>query len=158
MKLQRTYMKAILITAVTIPMILGCVGPKAERPQAELSKATDFIGKWCNKDFFTGGITRVHIRWVENNLRIHMWGRCHPTECDWGEESATIQEDGKLLIVEWHRSFVIKTQKLQLQPDGTLEVSTYSHYIDNSRREDRNRTDLFEKGLVHDWSDKDTEI
>jgi len=154
-KLQRTYMKAILITAVTMPMIVGCVGPKAERPQAELLKATDFVGKWCNKDFDTGGITRVHIRWVDNNLRIHMWGRCHPTECDWGEESATIQEDGKLLNVQWNKSFVVCTQKLQLQPDGTLEVSTHSHYIDNSGREDRNRTDLFEEGLVHvmNWRD-----
>lgn len=155
MKYQRLLTHTIVLTVAVVTIVSGCSGPKTPSIQTKVSGAPAFVGEWCNTDFRTGGITRVHIQPDANTLKVHMWGRCHPTECDWGEATATIHNSGQLLSVEWEQSFVVRTQTLQLMPDGTLEVITHSHYIDNSGRPDRDSSEYYEKGLLHDWSDEE---
>ncbi|MFN4942578.1 MAG: hypothetical protein ACK40T_05260 [Akkermansiaceae bacterium] len=111
-----------------------------------------FVGKWCNKDFNTGGVTRVHIRQEGDKLIAHMWGRCYPTECDWKESTAKIEEGGKVLSLTWNLNFATVTQKLTLLADGSLSLVDHTHYTDKSGRGDKNDKYTFAKGLEHDWS------
>jgi hypothetical protein len=61
-------------------------------------------GNWTNDDSATGGITRVLVTFSCNDqilcgvdangnvtcskpgapFRLHLWGKCHPSDCDWG--------------------------------------------------------------------------
>jgi hypothetical protein len=147
---QRTVDAVSLIFAVLMILMIVAYG----QPQAGLSKVKAFVGEWCNTDFDTRGITRVHIRQVDNQMKVHMWGRCHPTECDWGEETATIHQNGLVLGITWDHSFAVCTQELRLKPDSTLEVSYHTHYTDGSGRADQFNTDKFANNIVHDWSDE----
>ncbi len=154
---RSAHLLSLTVAGLVIFLFSGCAGTTASPAQANLSKVPAFIGEWCNKDFKTAGITRVHIRQVGNELKAHMWGRCSPKECDWGEAMATVRENGEWLSIIWDQGFVVREQKLQLQPDGTLSVASHSHYKDNSGRADRDSTEQFAQGLVHDWSDSPAE-
>ncbi len=39
-----------------------------------------FAGNWVNIDANTGGITKI----LATNANIHAYGKCSPTDCDWG--------------------------------------------------------------------------
>lgn len=113
--------------------------------------ASSFAGQWTNKDFKTRNITRVHIQLSGDKIMVHEWGRCHPTECNWGETTGTLK--GKTLFVRWDQKFAIRTQELTLLLDGTLQVTTHTHYVDKSGRKDSVLKDIFVNGLIHDWSE-----
>jgi len=153
MKQSLAYITSLLIIAMLISFLSGCERTSEKISTTDFSSFTKFIGEWCNKDFNTRHITRVRIKQIGNELRVHMWGRCHPIECNWGDVPATIEKDGELLATTWNQSFIIRNQVLKLQSNGTLEVLTSSHFIDNSGRKDRNYKDYFIKGLKHDWND-----
>ena len=46
-------------------------------------------GKWKNVDSSTNGITTLEIQVHGNKVTIHAWGKCSPTDCDWGTVDAT---------------------------------------------------------------------
>ncbi|MGV3660904.1 MAG: hypothetical protein ACO1TE_12015 [Prosthecobacter sp.] len=115
--------------------------------------AAAFVGDWCNRDFDTRGITRVRIYLDEGKIMVHMWGRCHPMECDWGETVATITpEDKRTLALTWEQGFATSVQKLILQEDGTLWLSGDRSYK-TPNRPPLKETGVYEKGLEHNWSD-----
>ena len=117
----------------------------------ETNAPAGLLGDWANKDFQTRSITRVQIRQDGGRVSVHVWGRCHPSECDWGDATATV--NGHSLSVTWNVSFAVRTQTLTLQADGNLQVSVHTHFIDNSGRKDIETEDTLAKGLVHEWSD-----
>ena len=58
-------------------------------------------GRWRNADPNTRGITRIELRFTCQDQvlngqlyppgppwHIHVFGKCHPTDCDWGEVGA----------------------------------------------------------------------
>ena len=58
-------------------------------------------GNWVNADPNTRGITRISLRFVCQDQvlngqpyppgppwYVHLWGKCHPTDCNWGEVGA----------------------------------------------------------------------
>jgi len=116
-----------------------------------LSPGQASITEWTNSDFNTQDITRVHIRQNGGRIILHVWGRCHPTECDWGE--VTAKASGSVLLATWDQKFAIKTQELRTLSDGTLQLSTHTHFTDKSGRSDYDTISTFAKGLVHDWSE-----
>jgi len=106
--------------------------------------ASQFIGHWENEDPNTGGITRVEIRSDVSTIFVHMWGKCHPTDCDWGEETTAISDanDG-VLSITWTFSFAVNTQQLTVLSDGRLRVTGHVHFTDNSGRLDYDYTHYF---------------
>jgi hypothetical protein len=120
-------------------------------PHTPNSPVSRFVGKWTNKDFETPGVTRIEIRLDDSGVVVHMWGRCHPKECDWGETTA-IPKD-RVLSLKWDQKFCAKTQQLKLVSDKSLQLTTHCHFTDNSGRRDYDSREVFAKGLVHDWND-----
>ncbi|UCE66117.1 MAG: hypothetical protein JSU85_14910 [Candidatus Zixiibacteriota bacterium] len=58
-------------------------------------------GNWVNTDPNTRGITKINLRFVCQDQILngelyppgppwymHIWGKCHPNDCDWGEVGA----------------------------------------------------------------------
>lgn len=73
----------------------------AASPASALCVDPDEDGSWVNADANTNSITRIELRFVCQDQilngepyppgppwYIHVFGKCHPTDCDWGEVGA----------------------------------------------------------------------
>jgi len=106
--------------------------------------AARFVGAWVNEDKRTGGLTRVAIASDGDKLKVHMWGKCEPKDCDWGEVSVPAKEaEGGTFSVTWSTSFKVDKQQLALLPDGVLQVTGNVQFIDKSGRPSRGYTERF---------------
>jgi len=72
----------------------------------------DEEGEWVNADSDTRSLTRAELRFTCQDQilngqpyppgppwHIHLWGKCHPTDCDWGEV-------GGETVTIGHRSYI----------------------------------------------------
>jgi len=51
--------------------------------------AAQYSGTWLNNDSGTSGITRIIITNAGQTLNVHPYGKCSPTDCDWGTRSGS---------------------------------------------------------------------
>jgi hypothetical protein len=117
------------------------------RPEEESSPAAQFVGQWENEDPGNAHVARAKIELLnEDEISVHMWGACTPTDCDWGEETIDISDaNDEVLTIAWTTSFSEISQELSVLPDGRLVVTTHTHYTDDSGRPDRDVSELFVK-------------
>lgn len=128
---------ALLAASVCWMLLIAC--PMEGNPSG-------FPGYWTNEDPDTGSITHVEIRTAGDMLVVHTWGRCHPQDCDWGEQSTPSSDaDDGVLSITWNPGFKIDRQELSVLDDGRLKVAGYVHYTDSSGRMDRGYTDYFRR-------------
>jgi len=96
---------------------------------------TGFDGLWLNIDENTGGITKIEIKKIDSiHLSIHPWGKCHPTDCDWG--ARTFEVDINLFTITWTTSFCTRNMTFTLQENDRLHVHGFTHFTDNRGRSD----------------------
>ena len=104
---------------------------------------TGFDGLWLNQDKNTGGITKIEIKKIDyNHLSIHPWGKCHPTDCDWG--ARTFKVENNPFTITWTESFCTREMTFTLQENDILHVHSFTHFTDNSGRPDYHGDDYFE--------------
>lgn len=48
------------------------------------AQLSQFQGNWRNADASTPGITRIQINTNTSPVRVHAWGSCSPSDCDFG--------------------------------------------------------------------------
>ncbi len=53
------------------------------------TSATQYSATWFNDDSGTGGITKIIITNSGQTLNVHPYGKCTPTDCDWGTLSGS---------------------------------------------------------------------
>jgi hypothetical protein len=116
-----------------------------------------FLGQWENVDADTRGVTRIEIQKVDGKLIAHMWGRCHPVECDWETtEAMPIIDDGPQLHLLWITHFSDTQQTASLAANGTLlKLQAHTHYTDDSGRKDQRHSYAFRRGWTTSWADAD---
>lgn len=102
-------------------LITGCL--------EKTSQIDKFLGYWANEDKDTNSITKVDIAKVGNDIVVHMWGKCHPDDCDWGISTTDISDasDG-ILNLTWIFNFKIETQELSVLSDGRLRVISFEKF------------------------------
>jgi hypothetical protein len=98
---------AAMITAFTFAF--AAVGTLTASPAHALCSGTNPAnGSWHNIDPNTNSITRVDVQWgcADQVLcpvggacyspvgSIRVFGRCHPTDCDWGTRTTYAENDG----------------------------------------------------------------
>ncbi len=128
--------------ALVALLLVGCAVPTATPPPV----ASRFVGSWTNEDTATPGITRVGIRVSAGTIFVHMWGKCEPRDCDWGEATTPVSDaDDGTISLTWNPGFQTDSQQLTVLSDGRLQVTGYVHYTDNSGRADRGYTVYFRK-------------
>ena len=105
----------------------------------------DFTGHWVNKNS-EAGVTRAEIQQRLDKLVVHMWGKCHPTDCDWGmeETAASSANDGSIQLV-WNPGFSIRRQELRILDDGRLGVFSKTEFTDNSGRPSYESVDYLDR-------------
>jgi hypothetical protein len=104
-------------------------------------------GSWVNQDPATPDITRLSIGVDGSAVSVHAWGKCDPTDCDWGLTSGNTDAwvSSKQITAIWIQSFAIRNQTLTYLEDGRLLVTTDTHFTDGSKRPDYRMTDYFIK-------------
>jgi thiol-disulfide isomerase/thioredoxin len=101
-----------------------------------------FTGSWVNTNPATSGITKLQVESIPGEVTVHAWGRCHPSDCDWGATPITRYADG-VLRARWDHHFEFVDQELTLVSDGRLRVTTRTYFTDLSQRKDYTRTEYF---------------
>lgn len=127
--------KLALSLAVTGFLLAMC-----STASAQLSR---FTGSWRNSDSASGGITRLVITASGPNARVHAWGSCHPTDCDWGEVDgyaygpnvgSNINTSARAVTAVFTTSF--SETLITISPAGfnRLQATTYTRFTDTSGR------------------------
>jgi thiol-disulfide isomerase/thioredoxin len=108
-------------------------------------------GTWVN-ELETGGITRVSVHSDSTKTIVHMWGSCHPNDCDLGETDARLWNGIPVAILE--KGFA--TSRMQLIPltDGRMIVASETEYNDGSGRKDPGHAEFFRRFEVKPDSDE----
>ena len=95
--------------------------------------ASDLVGNWANDDPSTGGMTRAVICQDASNLIIHGYGKCSPTDCDWGP--ITVPFTGIPLTAVYEFGFKTETLTLSLSTPGALHIHSKNVFHDGSGRD-----------------------
>jgi len=77
------------------------------KTQLQLDAVNQLVGLWVSDDPNTRGITKFHIDKHDDQILVHAWGKCHPTDCDWGKQRAL--RDGDAFVVVWDQGFVLSS-------------------------------------------------
>jgi hypothetical protein len=99
-----------------------------------------FVGTFVNEDPDTGGITRLVL--YEDDT-VNVWGRCHPTDCNWGEETAfaygshvaaDLRTTADAMSATYVKGFATKILLITPLKGDRIRVDVFTRFTDRSRR------------------------
>lgn len=102
----------------------------------------DFVGQWTNQDTSTNDITRVTVTRTGGTLRLNVFGRCSPSDCDWGAVNATafastaagnVDNDADIVMATYTQGFARKTVLLRLN-GSNIAYEVFTEFTDSSGR------------------------
>ena len=120
---------------------------------AQTAPADGLAGSWINDNIDAPGMTQMVVRRDGGRILVHAWGRCTPTDCDWGEAAADTYNG--YLIANWDHGFSMVRMQLIPLPDGRMLMASKSEYRDDSGRTDKGTAEFFsrekavEDGRIH---------
>lgn len=115
-------------------------------------------GRWQNVDPNTRSLTRVDLRFVCQDVILngqphppgppwymHLWGKCHPSDCNWGEVGATRLPSGHVYAT-YDQGFAKRYvyARMSVVFPGRLWVWTWTDFTDPSRP-DYSSSNYFER-------------
>jgi hypothetical protein len=102
--------------------------------------ASQFIGSWENPVSWTRGIVRIAIHQEHEQLKVQVWGRCHPTPCDWGVKSPELfiaHSNWKTIALRLtygrDHEGIGTDLLLRLEPGPRLRAETYTTFTDDRK-------------------------
>jgi hypothetical protein len=93
----------------------------------------DFVDTWVNDDPNTGGMTRLIIEAGADTMIVHGYGKCHPTDCDWGTVSAPYTGNPFTAVYEF--GFKTDTLTIELVSENALHVHSVNIFHDGTNRD-----------------------
>jgi peroxiredoxin/outer membrane lipoprotein-sorting protein len=113
--------------------------------QIQTPSTNSSVGSWDNQDPSTDGITQIVISQEKSGqLRVHVWGKCEPMDCDWGV--AEVNSSNGLATSVFDQGFATTAMEFVLLPDGRLLVVSKSDYKDQSGFRDQDHVEFFVRG------------
>lgn len=136
--------RSLTIAAATTVLAAALVSPALAAP-------ADFVGTWVNKDANTRGVTRLVVTSAGgNNLNIQVFGKCHPTDCEWGTKplvtyGINIQDTNhNYATANYNQGF--SNSLLSLSYGGSeVMLQGYTQFLDNSGRQNYYSRDYFQR-------------
>ena len=141
----RGWAAPVLAAAAAIAVAGGLLAP----PAAAQCAVQPQDGAWVNLNPNTRSITRVVLRFTCQDQvlngqpfppgppwHVHIFGKCHPIDCDWHEVGAQRLNNGQIFAT-YNQGFATRTvhaQMSQQQPD-TLELMIHTDFNDPNRRD-----------------------
>jgi hypothetical protein len=87
------------------------------------SRLAQYVGTWTNDDPNTSGVTSIEITQADEGLDIHPFGKCHPTDCDWGTRQATVAQEPFDVLFDFGSGLTHElTLRLEDASGGSLKV------------------------------------
>lgn len=99
-----------------------------------------FVGTFVNVDPNTGGITRLVL---QSDDTINVWGRCHPNDCDWGQETAfaygahvaaNLRTAADAVTATYVKGFATTILLITPLKENRIRVDVFTRFTDRSRR------------------------
>jgi hypothetical protein len=135
-----------LAWALVLVLVIGAVA-LPPRPANGLCLQPKEEGKWRNADPSTRSLTHIELRFVCQDQilngqlyppgppwYVHIFGKCHPSDCDWGEVGAQQLPTGHIYAV-YDQGFAkryVYARMSQYRP-GQLWVYMYTDFTDPNR-------------------------
>lgn len=106
--------------------------PKSNETPGLVAKTADpLVGTWLNTNSQTSNITRVVVTQEDQDLYIQVFGRCHPTDCDWGKQ-ALAEKGANQYITFFDPQYRVTTMEFTLS-NGRLTLLEKSVYRDTRK-------------------------
>ncbi|WDI32579.1 hypothetical protein PUV54_05145 [Hyphococcus flavus] len=109
---------------------------------AHAAPLNQWLGNWEKN---AGGLDSLSISNAGGNLTVSVNGECTPNPCDWGSVPATAYSNSaatdptantEAIIAVFNQGFSTKTVVLDGRAGDTLRAHVYTHFVDNSGRND----------------------
>jgi hypothetical protein len=107
------------------------------------AKSSGFLGMWGGSDSDASDVARIVVTEAgAGHFRIHLYGRCKPVECDWGEQvghersEAPDSGDVKTVSADFTTAYGVKHLTLRTGPGGSLHFIVATDFTDHSGRHD----------------------
>jgi hypothetical protein len=116
----------------------------------------DFIGTWVNTNPNTRGITRLVVTQVDGALRIRVFGKCQPTDCDQGQVNLiaygrSIQDTDHIAATATYTPGFANTL-LTMLLGGTgrsqINLQSFTQFTDNSGRQNYFTQESFRRATL----------
>jgi hypothetical protein len=111
-----------------------------------------YLGNWKNADGNTGGVTRLVITGAGVNLKLHAFGKCSPTDCDWGVVDAVAHSkavnvapatDTQAVTALYDQGFKSVWVVLTVRDANTLAADFYTRYKAGDSRPPTTSTETY---------------
>lgn len=138
----------------TAAIVLFALGLGLVANQASASSRA-YNGVWVNVDRNTTGITRMVIRAGGARAIAATWGRCHPRDCAWGRTrgaafapniTTSPGRSTRAIIFTYNQRHARTIVLVQRAGHRMLRVTTFTTFIDGSRRQSYTKTYLLRRG------------
>ncbi len=109
----------------------------------EFQGTGEILGTWLNTNPHTKGITKIVVSRRGGNLYVKIWGKCHPTDCAWGEVKAysfagsPSEDPGRHLkaLLALYKFRESERYVILNKPSGSiLRVKVFNYYPLNERK------------------------
>lgn len=124
--------RSIVSLAVFFILAVFVIGGNAQKDR--------FAGTFVAEDPETRGITRLTLF---DDDTVNVWGKCHPTDCDWGTESivayapsvdADLRSSAKVLSAIYVHRHAVTVLVIRPLKDHRLSVEKFTRFTDRSGR------------------------
>ncbi|BAY11640.1 hypothetical protein [Calothrix sp. NIES-2098] len=138
------FKRSLAIAVSSVSLAAALVSPTLAAP-------ADFVGTWVNKDSNTRGVTRVVITSAgSNKLNIQVFGKCHPTDCDWGTAPVTtyglnVQDTNHTYATANYNKGFSNTLLTLDHAGSQIMLQSFTQFLDNSGRQNYYSRDYFQK-------------
>ncbi|MFB9995324.1 hypothetical protein ACFFLM_25590 [Deinococcus oregonensis] len=113
---------------------------------------SDFVGTWTNTNAATRGITRLILTPNgDGTLNVQVFGKCQPTDCDWGKAgvltygTSVSDTDHWLGSAVYPKGFSNTMLVMNLFPNKTLSVQSLTQFVDKSGRQNYASREVFRR-------------
>jgi hypothetical protein len=135
----------ILAFAMTFSLSVAC------------AQIGELVGEWKNVNTNTPALTKLVITDSQNDASIHVWGRCHPEDCDWGTAlgylyGRTVRDSlataAHAISAFYRTNFSETVVIVHLISPGRLQVETMTRFTDSSGRTSYSQVDTFSRAVL----------
>lgn len=100
---------------------------------------------WINENVATPGITRVNVTVEGNAASVQAFGKCTPSDCDWGATSANTSgwASNHQIVAFWDQGYATRTQAITFLAVDYVKVVTFTDFTEADGRTDYTLTEYF---------------
>jgi len=123
-----------------------------------------FSGYWKNVDPDTSGVTALDIDVSGTAVSVQAWGKCHPTDCDWGKASpayayapvvgSDLAAEAVAISAVWATGFSETLMTIRPVEEDRLQADVYTRFTDGSARTSYAQSYIFEAGNRYQCQDE----